>query len=202
MIFKIDGCDQMWCPQCSTAFSWSRGTIETGRIHNPLYFEYMRKKGAVERTIGDIPCGGMPTNPPNLYNMSTENLNILWTIIRWHGHIELVVIRKYTTEHNNTLDMRIKFMMNEMSEDKFKHELQLQEKHRQKSVDIVNVLNTYQIVTSDTMRRLYEVRNIDEAIEHFNGIRIFTNDRMAFISKMYNCVTPRIAENFIVITLK
>jgi hypothetical protein len=45
IICKIDGCDQMWCIQCKTAFSWRTGQVETGRIHNPEYFRWMREHG-------------------------------------------------------------------------------------------------------------------------------------------------------------
>lgn len=57
-IYKIDGCDQMWCTSCHTAFSWNTGTIETN-IHNPHYYEYMRQIGGGQapRNRGDIPCG-------------------------------------------------------------------------------------------------------------------------------------------------
>jgi hypothetical protein len=48
-IFKIDGCDQMWCTLCQTPFSWTTGQKETGRVHNPHYYEWMR------RTNGSVP---------------------------------------------------------------------------------------------------------------------------------------------------
>lgn len=44
-ISKIDGCDQMWCTQCNTAFSWTSGQVVTGRVHNPHYFEWLRRNG-------------------------------------------------------------------------------------------------------------------------------------------------------------
>ena len=65
-IFKIAGCDQMFCtvPGCETAFSFRTGRKETGIIHNPHFFEAQRAgllagEGGV-RAPGDRMCGGIP----------------------------------------------------------------------------------------------------------------------------------------------
>lgn len=41
IIYKIDGCDHMFCPKCNTPFNWSDGKI-TKRSSNPLFYRYMR----------------------------------------------------------------------------------------------------------------------------------------------------------------
>lgn len=58
-IFKISGCDQMWCTQCEVAFSWKTGDVQRGIVHNPHYYEAQRKMGIATRNPGDVVCGGL-----------------------------------------------------------------------------------------------------------------------------------------------
>jgi hypothetical protein len=56
-IYKIEGCDQMFCTMCHTAFSWRTGRLET-HIHNPHYYELMRRMGGnMQRNQDEVICG-------------------------------------------------------------------------------------------------------------------------------------------------
>lgn len=62
LIHKLpNGCDQMYCIKCHTAFSWRTGQLERGHIHNPEYYRWMRENGRdIPRNPLDVrydPCG-------------------------------------------------------------------------------------------------------------------------------------------------
>lgn len=62
-VYKIDGCDQMWCTQCHTTFSWKTGKQLDGKIHNPHFLQWLRTNGNdgnIQRDPEDVVCGGMP----------------------------------------------------------------------------------------------------------------------------------------------
>lgn len=44
-VYKVSGCDQMWCVVCHTAFGWNTQRIEEGTIHNPHYYEWAVEQG-------------------------------------------------------------------------------------------------------------------------------------------------------------
>ena len=179
-IHKIDGCDQMWDPQCGTAFSWNTGHILTGVIHNPHYFEYMRENGNLPRQPGDIPCGDDPEIRdlnlvfcwlPTLWkfnriknNISLELLNSLekrYYIVNsirilYHvRHIEIIHnLEQYMIE-NNQKD-RVKFLLKEISEEEYKKNLFNREKQHEKNIEINQVWETFANVLKDILKNYIE----------------------------------------------
>lgn len=56
-ICKIDGCDQMWCTSCNTAFHWRTCKIAEGPVHNPHYFAWLQRQGLTPQTANQPgPC--------------------------------------------------------------------------------------------------------------------------------------------------
>ena len=80
-IFKIEGCDQMWCTQCHIAFSWKSGLRVNGVVHNPHFYQWQRAGGGAApiQTPGAQACGGLP----GLWQFSTtiKQRNDRWTLI-------------------------------------------------------------------------------------------------------------------------
>ena len=62
MIYKISGCDQMWCTQCHIAFSWRTGRQVNGVIHNPHFYQWQNNGGGGGNVNapGAAVCGGLP----------------------------------------------------------------------------------------------------------------------------------------------
>ena len=133
-IEKIDGCDQMFCTDCKTAFDWVTLKVINSGIENPHYFEWIRSLNeGIPRDQNDIPCGGVPTyqdvfraNEAFLQNTGidrktgTYNLNAM-TIVSFQIYIDEIhemIIPALRTELDNT-DLRIKFMCGEIDKPSF-----------------------------------------------------------------------------------
>ena len=201
-IFKISGCSPMYCTMCHTAFEWGTLEIVTGTIHNPHYYEWLRKNGNATRQVGDIPCGGIP--PASQFWRMNE------TIVNAHRaavHIEHIVVPFHRPNENlaRNRNLRVSYMIDAISEAAFKSELQKREKAQDKKREISTIINTFLVVASDIFRRILDVKGKNEAafIQELHAIRTFTNEALIEnVSRVYKCVVPLIKDNWLVESTK
>lgn len=199
-IFKIDGCDQMWCTQCNTAFSWKTGQIIVDEIHNPHYFEWMRKHGGrpPQTPGGGGGCNQNIINIHTFYDKQTaynnDEIRKCIDIYRNIVHLRRVDMERfnYDKERPNR-DLRVQYMRNFISEEKFKVLLQQNDKKHQKNRDILNILNMLHDTVYDILVRVMSFRILDNDIfeAHFKEIEEivnYANDCMKEVSTTYGSV--------------
>jgi hypothetical protein len=169
IIFKIIGCDQMFCTQCHTPFSWKTGEIQVGRnIHNPHYFEYIRNNNHInERNPLDVRCG-RELNMRFMRNfrfklsyiINTDNLDDKDKIIKYILdscrnvlHLSDIIIPNLNAQIDDhglyNQNQRIKYIQNIITDKQFKKNIQMNEKKRQKNLELIDLFVMVRDVTVD-----------------------------------------------------
>lgn len=133
LIYKISGCDQMYCISCNTAFSWETGQIEKGRIHNPHYFEYLQRRERDQQPAGDTGCVELSLHlimkANTLKNVSGTPIgDFIIELERFRTHIDETnlrhwaeILREDPTRRN--LDIRIEYLLKHIDEKTFKSQM-------------------------------------------------------------------------------
>ena len=193
-------CSQMWCTICHTTFDWNTGReIITANIHNPEYYRYIRDKngGQVPRNIGDIPmgCGGLP-NFSVIYDFIKKHLNTdirikkLNNIHRIIGHIRDIEMGNNVNrlDINTNRDLRISYLLKEISEEEWKKELQKREKKVELRKARRNVYEMFITVATDLLTKLV-IQNTSKEI-------VDSMDELSKLIEYYNISISSVALRF------
>jgi hypothetical protein len=195
-IFKIDGCDQMWCIECHCAFSWRTGQIESGHVHNPHFFEYQRRMGNNARNLLDMPCNALE---PAAYhgvvyalmskvvhsktNKKREQLGLPTiprpTIVELRDKTAAVsyaigafyqIMNAYRNDAiQDNLELRVRYLTEEINDVQFRSNLSRDAKKFNKNREIGQVVQTVIYAMTDILNRLIDyLRENENIAEDYN----------------------------------
>jgi hypothetical protein len=193
VITKIEGCDQMWCPQCHTPFSWRTGQKETGVVHNPHFYEWQRKQngGVAPRVAGDVVCGGIPHYNDlrtRLVGLLPKEIEILMNFHRVLNHINHVELPRYHNVFNqaDNEEFRIQYLLGYINADQLKVEVQAKEKKREKERAIRRALEVLVQAGIDLLGRIIAETDVVKKraiLDEIDALRIYVNE---LLTKVYN----------------
>lgn len=212
-IHRVSGCRQMWCPQCHCAFDYTTGRVETGVIHNPHYFQYLHRTGAQAAAgppgANEQGCGQGPLTLPHLYQFQRlltkrDNRQAWMDFYRALVHIRQVEVPKHrdasTTPFSTlTVELRKRYMCNEMEESLFKKRVQEREKKWLKDKELYATLDTFLALGTELVRSL-NADDTEEVWTRRDGqrehLRLLFNDRIEEINFEFQSRLLVLNENF------
>jgi len=208
----VKNCDQMFCTQCHTGFNWRTGRVETN-IHNPHYFEWIRRNGNQPPADAGInPCGNggrveiSHRNYVDINNLLRNNINkenplliecnrLMSNVVRNATHLRYVILPRYDVRDRmrRNEELRIRYMRNQITEEEFKVMLQRNQKRIDKYTEIHNVLEILLTTVSEIIYRFTEHLSLCrdgnwnmQILNEINAIVDYTNECLQEISKTYS----------------
>jgi hypothetical protein len=182
-ISKIDGCDQMWCVDCHTAFSWTTGQLVNGVVHNPHYYEFLRKQGngVAPRNAGDVPCGGVPyyhTLQQNIKHLDKPTQTMVMAIHRLTAEITEFRMQVYQGHFNvdDNGDLGVRYLMKDIEKDAMKSELVKRELKRNKHLAIRAVLEMFVNTSTMMLNNIVSHPPGEAAITEYNKAKAVAKD--------------------------
>ena len=178
----VRNCDQMFCITCQTPFSWNTGKIVTsGAIHNPHYYEMMKRKGALPRNPGDVPCGGFPTRYQLVQhprNISSDIGDYYFEFHRLCEEVQDASRRQFRTHIDNgtTHAINVRYLLGDFTDAKWGQQLAINEKKKKRDAEVQEVFAAFLMVAVNIINTVQNYRT--DEYESFRKLPIVMAERI------------------------
>jgi len=201
-IFKVSGCDLMWCTLCHVTFSWNKNEIVSVKHnHNPHFYQFQRENndGQAPRVPGDNPCEVM-NRLPNFNSLlvklrleySKEEILSIRECHRSIWHIRDYILPRYPNNIGiqDNSELRVKYLMKDINEIEWLKLLKVKQKRSEKSREINLILNMYVDSLSDILT-IYLNDGVP-ALKQIENLRKYVNTQFHEIGRVYKSKPIRI----------
>jgi hypothetical protein len=198
LIFRVSGCDQMWCTLCHVSFSWNSGLIIShGIVHNPHYFDYMRANGGLDclgvaRNPQDVVCGGFPTMSALLgMRLLKRHEVIVETIYRDINQFQDYIVRSVRATQAEGppyyREKRLMYILGKLTEKHWKVLIQRKDKFLEKNSNLLQNCDMLIAVCIDIFNKLLQDNAaIVVCLKEFDLIKSMYNENVDKINKVYD----------------
>ena len=222
-IYKITGCDQMWCTGCHKAFSWKTGVVDTGRIHNPHFYQYQRENaenGVAPRVPGDGACNGLDLyyavnhsivrKLPFDAAMPGNSIPLKPLVIKLHrliqdiSEVRIPVIRDTIAGLNNFENERYYYIMKKWTKEELSNAVYRGDSKHKENTELLHIYELLSVTGIELFARLLRDdttknefhKTVINSINEYNNLATYCNEQFKTISLTYNHRVPFINQGF------
>ena len=197
----------MFCVSCHTAFSWKKGTVEQGHIHNPHYWKYLQENGRdldqVRRMNGERVRGAGQCQDLRDLVIATGN-KYLAHISQMIHHFEYATITRNHQANNADMnyDLRKSYLNKEIDEKKFVRTLHMRHKRRLFEKELNQIARMMIDTSKDILvSRINELGRLNLLLSDFadcydeiRNLAVYTREQIQELYKRFNYTLCRVTD--------
>lgn len=172
LIFRISGCDQMYCVMCHTGFSWRLGSIVKGPIHNPHYFQWLQTKN--NNDLQQQSGCNENTFPAFQYvisskNAKTNNYCKEWLAKFYQYFVHIFNVNRNSLNREGTddkMEANVNYLLAKISKTEWKKQLYQIDKKQQISRDVIEVIDMAYSIAGERFRAFTS----DSDVQHIKDL--------------------------------
>lgn len=185
-IYRIAGCDTMWCVQCHTGFNWRTGLVITNTrdLHNPHYIEFIRQNPNFSTNQQEMkrndhnqqpynPCDqftleNIPVVDVHVVRSKTRHLPASTQDILLHYQQQMAHMRDYGRQkfvegnQYDEVEFALRYLVGTWNEKIWRIQVEHHDRFRQTNQEYQDVLLTWLVVMNDLFTN-YSKENTSES---------------------------------------